>query len=636
MPSVYVDLAKNHFFYQVFFQHAPTVIDASKDCLLVLHGGLGALDHQVELDAWMPFSDMLQVIFLDLRGCGQSGGRDQDHWSMEEFGDDIYHFCNHFGIKPIVAGISSGGYVIQSYATRHPEQALALILANTEAVVDRDAKAAAFASLIGKDGSPRLEREKAAEVSSKLDDFGLSAETSNEQWQNICQDFGRYCVPLLSYNLFTFLAPHGGINNRMKKQFANGYNKFDFRKDLEKINCPVLWLAGRWDPLHPWQGGRDSAALIDDDICTFKLLETGDPVNLDNPKDFQETVKDFLAQTCLKRQLPLLSAKTQTYLDGFKDLLKTPFDITLSIAAYREAAAGFKQMASEVEEGVKIFKQSLPLGQNGALLESKVFIPVAADDTALLPTVIFFPGGGFIANLDCHDCPCSKISKHAQVRVIQVYCRLAPEFPYPYGQNDAISAVSYFFDNAHKYGIDRQGFFIAGDSSGGTFAAQTALCLRDTRKDILLKAVFLINPTTDFSLQFAGDDAKDSLKEADFAKLDCAQHGLLPYLFGLYLTANKKAPYWGIDNDRDQKKAMKASPLYAKSHQDLPPHYIWVAEFDMLRRHAGAYYRRLKQAGVMANIFVGKGQVHAYFMARGVLDDGPDPAIEIANIIAHS
>ena len=82
-----------------------------------------------------------------------------------------------------------------------------------------------------------LEREKAAEVSSKLEDFGLSAETSNEQWQYICHDFGRYWVPLLSYNLFTFLAPHGGINNRMKKQFANGYKKFDFRKDLVIYDC---------------------------------------------------------------------------------------------------------------------------------------------------------------------------------------------------------------------------------------------------------------------------------------------------------------------------------------------------------------------------------------------------------------
>src|SRR6266850_1503525 len=113
-----------------------------KPTLLMLHGGPG-FDHTMYKPAFSALADIAQVIYLDQRGQGRSSG-EPDTWTLANWGDDVKGFCDALGIEqPIVYGGSFGGFVAQSYATRHPEHPGKLILVSTAAHMEYEAVFAA-------------------------------------------------------------------------------------------------------------------------------------------------------------------------------------------------------------------------------------------------------------------------------------------------------------------------------------------------------------------------------------------------------------------------------------------------------------------------------------------------------------
>ncbi|MEM7430159.1 MAG: alpha/beta fold hydrolase, partial [Pseudomonadota bacterium] len=117
--------------------------------LILLHGGPGA-DHSIYKPAFSELTDVAQVIYLDHRGNGRSTGNDPETWTLAQWGDDVKGFCDALGIEqPVVLGTSFGGFVAQSYATRHPGHPGALILVSTAARIDFDIMYAAFERIGG-------------------------------------------------------------------------------------------------------------------------------------------------------------------------------------------------------------------------------------------------------------------------------------------------------------------------------------------------------------------------------------------------------------------------------------------------------------------------------------------------------
>src|SRR3954465_1610838 len=122
-----------------------------KPTLLMLHGGPG-FDHTMYKPTFSQLADIAQVIYLDQRGQGRSSGDDPATWTLAQWGDDVKGLCDALGIeKPIVYGGSFGGFVAQSYVTRHPEHPGKLILVSTSARMDYHAVFAAFERIGGKE-----------------------------------------------------------------------------------------------------------------------------------------------------------------------------------------------------------------------------------------------------------------------------------------------------------------------------------------------------------------------------------------------------------------------------------------------------------------------------------------------------
>ena len=108
------------------------------------------------------------------------------------------------------------------------------------------------------------------------------------------------------------------------------------------------------------------------------------------------------------------------------------------------------------------------------------------------PTLVYLHGGGFvIGDLDTHDQTCRRICRDADVAVLSVDYRLAPEHPFPAGLEDALAATEWAAAHlADLGGGDR--LAVGGDSAGGNLSAVVAQHLGES-----WPRQFLIYPATD-------------------------------------------------------------------------------------------------------------------------------------------
>jgi acetyl esterase len=207
-----------------------------------------------------------------------------------------------------------------------------------------------------------------------------------------------------------------------------------------------------------------------------------------------------------------------------------------------------------------------------------------------LPVIVFFHGGGFVlCDLDTHDAFCRNLTNMADAVVVSVDYRLAPETPYPGGLEDAYAATVWVHEHAAEIGGDPERLAVAGDSSGGNFAAVVALMARD-RGGPPITYQFLIYPVTDqdFETTSYRENGADYFTTETHMRWYCEQYG-----------GDADDPY--------------VSPLRAPDLSGLPPARVITAEFDPLRDEGEAYARRLSEAGVDVSVRRFDGMFHGFF-----------------------
>lgn len=91
------------------------------------------------------------------------------------------------------------------------------------------------------------------------------------------------------------------------------------------------------------------------------------------------------------------------------------------------------------------------------------------------------------------------LSQATECAVLGVDYRLAPEYPFPAGLEDNLSAYDYLFRNGIGGLEEADKIFIVGDSAGGNLALSVSLKLRDVGAR-MCDAVVAISPVTDLNL----------------------------------------------------------------------------------------------------------------------------------------
>ena len=234
----------------------------------------------------------------------------------------------------------------------------------------------------------------------------------------------------------------------------------------------------------------------------------------------------------------------------------------------------------------------------GGPLKLRVYTPEGAGP---FPLLVFFHGSGFVlCSLDTHDGMCRNLCAGSGHVVVSVDYRLAPEHRFPAATEDCLAATRWAAAHAAELGADPARVVVGGDSAGGNLAAVTALRLRDEGGPTPTGQL-LLYPVTDWHTPGTPSYAENAE--------------------GYGLTRATMEWFWEhYLNDSSEAAHPHAAPLRASDLSRLPPAYIMTAEYDPLRDEAEEYGRRLRAAGVPADISRCAGMNHGFLFWVGVVD----------------
>ncbi|GAA2196439.1 alpha/beta hydrolase [Sinomonas flava] len=222
----------------------------------------------------------------------------------------------------------------------------------------------------------------------------------------------------------------------------------------------------------------------------------------------------------------------------------------------------------------------------------RIYTPAEADSYGV---IVYFHGGAFfLGSLDTHDHVARALAKETGCRVISVGYRLAPEHRFPAGLTDCYGVVRWVSEHGRDLNRDGTTLAVAGDSSGGTFAAAVAAMAHDDGFTAITHQV-LYYPSLDLDFD---EDRYASLRENATG-------------YGLETAGLKPFNAFYLDSGADPADPL-VSPIKREDLSGLPAALVITAEYDPLRDEGELYGRRLTEAGVEARISRYAGANHGF------------------------
>ncbi|GGZ08185.1 alpha/beta hydrolase [Streptomyces nitrosporeus] len=222
----------------------------------------------------------------------------------------------------------------------------------------------------------------------------------------------------------------------------------------------------------------------------------------------------------------------------------------------------------------------------------RIYTPAEAGPYGVL---VYFHGGAFfLGSLETHDHIARSLARETGLRVVSVGYRLAPEAAFPAGLDDCYAVVRWVAEEANGLAWDGTTLAVAGDSSGGNFAAAVAARAHDDGFHRITHQV-LYYPSLDLDFD-AGRYA--SLRENAVG-------------YGLETAGLKSFNAFYTDSGADPADPL-VSPVKRADLTGLPPALIVTAEHDPLRDEGELYGHRLAEAGVEATVSRYAGAGHGF------------------------
>jgi acetyl esterase/lipase len=260
-----------------------------------------------------------------------------------------------------------------------------------------------------------------------------------------------------------------------------------------------------------------------------------------------------------------------------------------------ERRAALIQLADEVDppgaEPIGGVRDQLVAVQDGHI-SLRTFSP-AGEPQRLLPGILFFHGGGWVAgSLETHDGLCRRLCNETGCRVIAVDYRLAPEHPFPYGLSDAVAALNHVTRQPRDFGVDVERLGVAGDGAGANLAAVLCRIARDAASRTIAFQLLLC-PILDVYGESAG---RRELAKGYFLDSEMLRRDLELYV-----------PEGAELSD------LRLSPLRAEEFAGLPPAFIHTAQFDPFGEEGEDYAQRLGGFGVAVHGRCHPGMIHYFY-----------------------
>ncbi|WP_405902207.1 alpha/beta hydrolase [Streptomyces sp. NBC_00656] len=222
----------------------------------------------------------------------------------------------------------------------------------------------------------------------------------------------------------------------------------------------------------------------------------------------------------------------------------------------------------------------------------RIYTPAEADSYGVL---VYFHGGAFfLGSLDTHDHVARSLAKETGLKVLSVGYRLAPEAAFPAGLDDCYAVVRWAAEEGESLAWDGTTLAVAGDSSGGTFAAAVAARAHDDGFQGITHQI-LYYPSLDLDFD---TDRYASLRENALG-------------YGMETASLKPFNAFYLDSGADPADPL-VSPVKRTDLTGLPPALVVTAEHDPLRDEGELYGRRLREARVDATVSRYEGAGHGF------------------------
>jgi monoterpene epsilon-lactone hydrolase len=210
---------------------------------------------------------------------------------------------------------------------------------------------------------------------------------------------------------------------------------------------------------------------------------------------------------------------------------------------------------------------------------------------------LYFHGGGYISGgMNSHRDMACYLAKKANIKMLMVDYRLAPEYPYPAAHDDALAVYNAIL----AQGVNSQNITIGGDSAGANLALATLQSIRDKNLSAPAKAI-LYSPWVDLThtnSSYLRNEKKDVMLNTQI----------------LTEAAEFYAQKFDVNNE-------KISPLFAPMN-NLPPMQIYVSKIEVLVDDAKQLHEKLIAAGVKSEYLEWRSAPHAFPIFCRIIPEG--------------
>jgi len=221
---------------------------------------------------------------------------------------------------------------------------------------------------------------------------------------------------------------------------------------------------------------------------------------------------------------------------------------------------------------------------------------------------IYFHGGAFVfGGMNSHRDMAAYLAQKANLKMLMVDYRLAPEHPYPAAVEDAMVVYQALLAK----GVAAQRLIVAGDSAGGNLALATLQKLRDEQFPLPCASV-LFSPWLDFSHD------SESFKENQHKDV-ILNKIILDEAVAMY------APELAVTDE-------KISPLFA-SVRYLPACLIIASKVEVLLDDARRLHEKTKRAGGYSEYLEWKNTPHAFPVLPRLLPEARQALDKTAHFI---
>ncbi|GLY90788.1 alpha/beta hydrolase [Actinoallomurus iriomotensis] len=240
---------------------------------------------------------------------------------------------------------------------------------------------------------------------------------------------------------------------------------------------------------------------------------------------------------------------------------------------------------TEPVPGVTVSRHDVPGGRD-------VFVYEPPERRRPGAALLWIHGGGTIIGRPEADHElCARIARDVGVVVVSTRYRLAPEHPFPAGFDDCFAALRWLHDDGAGLGVDPARVAVGGASAGGGLAA--AVVQRACDEAVPVAFQLLVYPMLDDRTALR----RDHQGRGDLLWTPRSNTYAWTCYLGHEPRAGEPRPY--------------AAAARREDLTGLPPAWIGVGDLDLFYDEDVDYARRLREAGVRADLRVEPGMYHA-------------------------